>query len=413
MGSSSSHLTVVYDQSVFRGGERVTGRVLLRILHADKVHANELRLYFKCREHTSVMVRRDGHHGAGGRDGVKTTWVEMNESRDVIAPQEFILFHFDRGMPTLAKGDYVFPFTWCLPINCPASFGFRSDRNHCNLRYTFQASLSSSGALFGQTNHCSQEADLHVEGPSFHVPNTPTVLVPRADRMAICCCFSTGTLFSGGSLSATTLSNGQQLSCLLALENHSTCHVRAVEVVLVEEVSWRARGHVKHMRFERFRQRMSPEQLGLTTAAPLGEKEASLNEAEVLRRVHNSVIESAGALWAIPIQSMTNSYSSHLITVSHTLSIKLCTSFGVNNVQTFTNIVIQSPPAIANRTHHQMGSYEIPNPSAPMAMPADWQPQEFPTLPMAQSVYAPSADDPMIANAVYVPPSAPPAKSEP
>lgn len=416
MGGSSSHIiSVKFDEPVYRGGERVSGRVMLRVLLANKVNASELRIKFKCRERSSVWVSQQRKNG----DNVRTVWHEHCESVDIIAPQEFVLLHFDAGAPTLSVGDYVFPFSMNLPPGCPASFGFQNDRHtvhrdSCNLRYTFEAFLSCPGTLFGQTVHASEEADLHVEGPSSLVPDVPTQLAPRADRLAICCCVPTGTLFSGGTLSSTTVSNGQHLSCLLALENHSTCHVKAVEVVLVEEVVWRAHGHIVRKRFERFRQRLSPEEMGLSTAAPLREKEANLNEESVLRRIHCALLESTGGVWAIPIQNYTNTYSSRLITIKHTLSIKLCTNFGVNNVETVTNIVVQSPPAVATGPFHKMGSYEIPNASAPMAVPDDWRPREYATLPMAQPVFAPPTDGPapVFANAAYAP-SAPPFKSEP
>ena len=49
MGSATS-LSVQYDSQFVRAGETLSGKVLLRVLAADKVHANEVQVRFHGRE---------------------------------------------------------------------------------------------------------------------------------------------------------------------------------------------------------------------------------------------------------------------------------------------------------------------------------------------------------------------------
>ena len=393
MGSSSSSLSVTLDKGIYRGGEKMTGKILLRVLADGKVHANELRVKFHCREHASVTVSRQQGTGKNARTVTHT----YHENRDIMN-MEYCLFRFDQhgGPATLGKGDYAFPFSIDLPVGCPASFGFRQGRNHCSLRYTLQSSLATPGMLFGTSEHNSLVMDVRVEGPYYPVPPAPTLLLPRSDPLAMCCCFKRGTLVSGASLSATTLSNGQQLAVVLALENHSTCRVKAVEVTLVEHVSWHAQGHREWCQRERFSRRISAEQLG-TMVSPVSEIEAGLDDGEVLRRI-NAAIQNTlqggaapSSTTEVPIHGYTNTYNSHLITVTHTLVIKICTPFGVNNASHTARIIVQSPPPQPyNSTFDEKMScqFDIPEPSAPpVPIPADWHPREMNTLPMAHPVW--------------------------
>ena len=122
MGGATS-LSVQYDQLCVRAGEKLSGRVLLRVLAADKVHANEVQLRFHGREHTEIKVE----HNRGSKHRFVITHVNDHDVIDLT----ITLARFDNQL-VLAEGDFAFPFCIDLPAGLPAGFSFTMPNGHCS-----------------------------------------------------------------------------------------------------------------------------------------------------------------------------------------------------------------------------------------------------------------------------------------
>ena len=368
MGSATS-LSVQYDSQFVRAGETLSGKVLLRVLAADKVHANEVQVRFHGREHAEIKVQ----HGSG-----KTHRTVRHTANHDVIDVTLTLARFDAQL-ILQKGDFVFPFQIALPAGLPSGFAFHVPDGSCSLRYTCEAVLTSPGALWGTSEHKSQLAEIQLAGAHVDLPPQPQMLNPRSDRINFCCCFDKGTLNSGSALDKTTVSNGEQLQTRIAFENHSTCRMKAVEFFLWEDVTCHAAGHSRSKRIARFRTRILPEQLG-TAFAPLAVKPEALNDQEVLQRLWGALsgAGSAGSV-LVSIDQCANDYNGVTVSVRHVLEIKIDTPFGYNNPNHEARVYVQSGKSGGGGV-----GYEIP--FAPgVAIPADWNPRTVRSLPMAQA----------------------------
>lgn len=391
MGSAIS-LSVVCDSPVNRGGQIMNGKVYLRVLQADKVHANELKVRFYGSEKVKIKVET----GSG-----KSKRVHTYSENHTIFSTECTLCRFDVST-VLSKGDYIFPFSFNLPIGLPAGFSFNVPKGKCSLRYTAQASLVKPGTLFGTSEYKSSELDVIVDGSHIPVSPSPEMLVPRGDRINQCCCFDKGTLHSGAMIDKCTVSNGETMTVKVAFENHSTSRMKAVEVTLYEDINCNARGHSSGKRMSKFYMRIPPEQLG-SMWLPLAEVGVRSDkvDAEILQKLTVALkqVNEQGVV-RIPIQTCTNDYYGQHISVRHSLIIRIATPFCITDPEHEAQVHVQSAAPGA----HSMNTYEIAC-APPSAPPADWAPKTMDSLPMAEAQYVveyPVASAPPIAHGQVV-----------
>ena len=370
MGSATS-LSVVTDQPIYEGGQQLTGRVLLRVLQPDKVHASQLELCFEGAENTKVTVRTTT--GSGKH---RKTVTHVYRSTHLVVRMHCVLAKFDSGL-VLQKGDYVFPFSLALPVGLPAGFSFRGE-DSCSIRYTAVAVLSQPGMVWGTSEHKSAAHDIRIEGA--HVPTVPVkqILQPRADNIKFLCCFNSGTLHSGGAISSHLVSNGEKLKVSVAFENHSTSRMKAVEVSLTQVVRFTARGHRGCKEHTLAYQRIPPEQLG-DLFKPVDLKDFTMSDEDILQRLTESIVKNTSGSVSLDITGATNSYAGVNITIRHNLTIRVATPFCVDDPQHSCGILVQAPGKGFGGN-----AYEYPL-AQPQVLPADWRPQQI-AMPVAMPV---------------------------
>ena len=375
MGSATS-LSVETDQPSYEGGQQLTGRVLLRVLQPDKVHANQLELAFEGAENTKVTV-----HKTTGSGKNKKTVTKIYRSYHLIVRMHCVLAKFDSGL-VLQKGDYVFPFSMALPVGLPAGFSFRGE-DCCSIRYTAVAVLSQPGTMWGTSEHKSPAHDIRIEGT--HVPTVPVqqILQPRADNIKFFCCFNSGTLHSGGAVSSHLVSNGEKLKVNVAFENHSTSRIKAVEVYLKQVVRFTADRHTGCKECTLGYQRIPPEQLGDMFKPIKDLKEESLNrtmtDEDILQRLTESIVKNTSGSVSLDIAGATNSYAGVHIHIRHSLTIRVATPFCVDDPEHSCGLFIQAPSKGFGGN-----AYEYPV-VPPQPLPADWSPRQI-AMPVAMPV---------------------------
>ena len=404
MGSTLS-LRVYYDQPQVRGGERLTGRVCLRVHSDDTVHATELRLRFHGRENVMVRVREHSNDHSGRNKSTHAHTVEYSSTHDV-SSFETVLSRFD-SRAFLRKGDYVFPFAFDMPVGSPSSFSYEfPNGSRCSLRYTCSAAMTQPGAMWGTSQSVSDEAEIVVQGPHHPVDESPYVLGPRLDPVFFCCCWKTGSVFSGVSVNTATASNGDTLRLTVALENHSKSTIVAVEVVLSEHISCHALNHSTDKVVQKFHLRLSPDQLAGRASIQVAPKEGSAGsldyaqEQEVLARLAASLrakephqVESAGGI-GVPVAQCSSDYTGQNVTIRHSLEVRVVTPACVSTPSHSASVYIQAPPPLpaglpgSSLPQHVAAFWvaaevAVAQPSAP---PADWSPQVVESLPIASPV---------------------------
>jgi len=424
MGSALS-LRVYYDQPQVRGGERLSGRVCLRVHSEDTVHATELRLKFHGRESVMVRVRQQSNDHNNSSDSSNTHTVEYSSTHD-ISTFETVLSRFD-SRAFLRKGDYVFPFAFDMPVGSPSSFSYEfPNGSRCSLRYTCSAAMTQPGALWGTSQSVSDETEIVVQGPHHPVAESPYVLGPRLDPVFFCCCWKTGSLFSGVAINTATASNGDTLQLTLALENRSTSSIAAVEVVLSEHISCHAFNHSADKSVQKFYLRLSPDQLigrqgayhqqaASIQVAPSDGASVPLDyaqEQEILARLAASLRAAgagtplvkephqvgggagagAGGGVGVPVSQCSSDYSGQNVTIRHTLEVRVVTPSCVTSPSHAASVYIQAPPPTSltgSTLPQQVAAFWVASEVAvahPSAPPADWSPQVVESLPIASPV---------------------------
>jgi len=378
MGSATS-LAVEVDQTSYYGGDQLTGRVLLRVMQPDKVHADQLELRFEGAERTKVVVEQ-----GSGKHKRRVT----HRSSHLILRMDVVLAKFDSHL-VLAKGDYVFPFSLSLPLGIPAGFSFRYSDHSCSVRYTAVAVLSQPGMMWGTSEHKSQERDIRIEGT--HIPTVPVqqIINPRADKIVFCCCFNSGTLHSGGSVSTNCVHNGETIKVNIAFENHSTSRMKAVEVTFQQNVFFKADHHSKSFSQALAYTRLAPEQLG-TMWEPITQAENKtntaagfVNDAEILLKLSDAIAKGTCGNATLDIVGATNTHRGSLITVGHELIIRIATPFCVSDPEHHTWCYVQAPPRGMGLSAGNAYQIAFAEPTAP---PKDWNPQVINSMPMASAV---------------------------
>jgi hypothetical protein len=137
------------------------------------------------------------------------------------------------------KGNYEFPFQCPIPVGLPGSMRLTGSSN-CNITYAVDACLHRPGSLSWDVKG---SADFLVSAAPAPAQSAPLYMDPQFVDVRSCFCIGRGRMLTGGSAASSILAAGEEFRVNYAAQNESTAKINAIEIKLLELVTWRASGH--------------------------------------------------------------------------------------------------------------------------------------------------------------------------
>ena len=233
MGNSASLSTEIENNGTIYGGEKLKGKVLLRVRRA--ISAESLIFRFYGLEVTSVSTGSES-----------PTYGETAN----IYSTEVILHRYDGG--SVARGGYAFPFEVALPRGLPGSQVFNGkDGEKSSISHHCEVKLLRPGKLpYYTKNSCDV---LMNDEPHVPVP-TPMFMGPTSCKVSFMSVNPCGMISFGGKVNTISVCGNERFRLDCGICNQSTAHVKALEIVVKKITSRKAEGHVltiSHTVFER------------------------------------------------------------------------------------------------------------------------------------------------------------------
>ena len=360
MGAKSSVATIQVafegSSTVFSPGDVVRGKAYLSVTQ-EEVNCVSIGSRILGQEKTKVTYTT--HSGSGKNR--KTHRHTARECRNFL-DSPFCLQRIPEGR--IVRGQYEYPFSFTIPRGCPASMETTGGKDQCGIVYSVEVWLDRPGMLRWDIRSTMQITVLNSVPP---FSKTPIYIEPHTQALYSMCCIHRGEIVLGGSAESSALHAGERTSVKYAAHNNSTAGVKAIEISLDEKTAFSARGHHAHKNVRLFFCRISASEARLDLAARMGH----MSDTEETLRSLNNLLESSETEKSFTIPaSARSSYNGSIILVVHTLTIRVCTTFGTANPSVSRNIAIYSKATPEQPFEEEEGSA----PPHQYQLPSDWAP---------------------------------------
>lgn len=425
-GNSKASIAIQVNSLVLIPGNMVHGKIYLHV-NADKVDGEQLVVRLTGCEFAQVRWTTTSKDS----DGNSHTHHHSHHTTSTFLDMPYVLSTIPNGC--FLKGQYEFPFQFMVPPGVIPSMQASVGGDHggdCCVYYKLEARLHRKGWLkWDVKNH------IHLQVLATPLPFTsfPAYIPPQEKDIHLCCCYKRGTATVGMHTPSALMAPGENFSLSYVLQNNSHTRVKAIEITLVETVSWHSGGHRRQSCVNLFHQRLEgktlPEQLVNTinqrkAATAGGSYDAGMvrSMAALKELLDANQYECQGHI----AETARFTMAGRLITVTHTLMMKICTPFGNSNPSITYPMTLYSAPnlsvavkiispsnengtekngdAMSNTISNPMGS------DGSTIAAADWRPSVIATeVVFPTAVYMnPVEGDPDSINTDLLAPSAPP-----
>jgi hypothetical protein len=392
--TTSATLNVVINSPSIIPGVPVQGRVYLMVNH-DRVEAETLMLRITGGEYTCVRyVSGNGEHR--NHHSAHSTSIFLDLAFPLASSQDG---YFRRGQ-------YEFPFTFTLPTGVLPSMGATipgDHGGHCSVTYTVEVKLHRRGWFKWDIKH---HQELWVLGtPVQHIPSYSTYLPPVEYPLTFWCCYKVGNVRLGLSTANSLLAAGQTFDINYVIQNNSTSRVKAMEVVLLEVVIFRAQGRTASASNILWENRLTEQEMQVdlspvsnpNDSVSIGGSPVITNQQIIqqLKEILDSRRYRSPA--SVPSSARTT-MDGNLIDVEHYLKIRIATPFGTSDPEIATKLSVHRY-GIQSTPYAVTSSIMPPMHQTPNQLPPNWHAQ---VAPPAQ-VPLPSYTQPQIFDSNEVP----------
>ena len=347
--STGASLSVKFDNEINTPGEKLSGKVYLEIFK-DSISADDLGVRFH------------------GEERTKITRVEDKKTKHYYDDYTFIdigstLYKFRNGVVT--KGKYEFAFALTIPLGLPGRSGNLSGSDYFAIRYFFSVKLERHGILtFDVKNH---HEILLCDSP-FDYMKTPTFHRPESFPVTSCFCFSAGSMTLGVNTDTCDILVGDKLVINYVIHNESTQKIKALEVTLLQDISFTADGRSEHQQSTLCNVRLDASELsdGIERVA----KECLSSASESISTLSMELISKKNEIvFKIP-NSIRPTYNGKLGDVNYSLVAKVCTPFLVEDPQFIIPLRAHCNPNVSKNLLNGVSADE----EYAVEIPSDWNP---------------------------------------
>eukprot|EP01031_Cornospumella_fuschlensis_P025798 gene25798-31154_t len=336
-------------QPVMVGG-LLQGKVYLQV-HKESVTAQSLALRLNGDEKTCVV-------STGGKDDSKT----YHHGCSVIIRFEAIIAQFPTG--ELAQGHYEFPFILTIPPGLPGTQGkFMEERDCFSVQYRVEVELTRQPVRNVRAPNPRNSVEVFLCHPTAGPP-VPSTVPPLVAPMMFCCCIAKGTAQLTAHVDNTSVVMGESFNLDYGIQNMSRLKVDYLAIRLIETVRGKAHPFSFTTPQDLCKLSISASEIPGTRALEKGEVYHSVpGQDNTLKRL------------AITVPICRPTYTGVSGSVSHVLLLML------KPVGCTLGILMEIPMTIY--TSRLMFQNMVPSVEVPLQRPADWQPQNAGSQPIA------------------------------
>jgi hypothetical protein len=379
--TSSATINVALDAAMVAPGTATTGKVYLSV-NNEKVDAESLMLRIVGGEYTLIK------HATGSGDERR---VHNYYSSSIFLDYAFPLTVVQDGC--FRKGQYEFPFSFTLPPGVLPTMGAatQSGQNsgHCSVKYSMEVKLHRRGWM---TWDVKNSRELTVLGtPVQHIPKFGTYLPPSEYPLHFCCCYKVGNVRLGLSTETSLLAAGETFDVSYVVQNNSTSRIKALELEVVEVVTWRSRmftatksSQLFHKRLEQGDIQFDLSAINPNDSATVGGN-GTISNPDILKEL-KEILDSRRHCCPVNLPpSARPTMDGSLIDVEHFLKVRIATPFGTSDPEILSRLTVHRYGIQAAPVIETDGSIYTP---MAMSLPAGWnatvaQPVTVPTPPYA------------------------------
>jgi hypothetical protein len=342
----------IYQDLALIAGNPLYGKVVAKV--KSQLPPTRIIVFFIGKEKSRVVYKR------GNRSGVVY-------GQRTICSASLVLR--EKGHSPINPGTYVFPFQICLPSSIPSSMHGTSQNGRSNWKIQYKMHVCAHG----NGSRVDKLGERYVTIASAPLPNerVPALILPKSYRVESFG-LNKGSLSVGAKVLDAHVGRGVNLEIFLASRNDATVSIHRVQVCLIEEATFSARGRSNSARC------IIAELPDVDLPGIVRGKQSPDHVRQHMRGGGSADmegiyqdLESRANKISMPVPlSSRDSYGGALITVDHFLEITLFTKALVSNPSVRIPIQIGFPPM----------EQEQPPRHAPVAASAPL-PVGLPTLP--------------------------------
>jgi hypothetical protein len=347
--SSSATISVVIEDSSFAlfPGAQVKGRVYLAV-HKEKVEAESLMLRITGGEYTRADYTTTSSTTNSDGSTSTTTHHHSVYSSALFLDLAFPLTAVQNGY--FLRGHYEYPFLFTLPPGILPTMSANNPSNeggYCEVKYEIEAKMHRRGWMKWDVKGI--QSFIVLSSPVQNIPSFSTYLPPVEYPLTFMCCYNAGNVRVGLSTENSLLAAGQGFDVNYVVQNNSTKRIKGLQLQVLEVSSWTAQGYQRSSIVSLYSKRLEQGDLQFDLSAStknsrdsrtVGGYDAVITNPDILEEL-KTVLDSRRFRHPITIPNSAHAtMQGNLIRVEHLLKLKVITTFGTNNQEVSSKVIV-------------------------------------------------------------------------
>lgn len=329
MGSDMSvGLSIVLDQSEVLPGDEVSGFVSVDLPVGSSMEGMTLEIRLRGVEKSMCAIQ------ATVMDDRHSTSPNVAYEKREFLHTSYTLRDYENDLYN--KNRKLFPFCVILPSHLPISLNASlsgTSGGECSISYSLECVLLEFNTQIQETS-----TDFIVRRkPTSDIVSFPVYITPKPHPLSFCNLWSLGEIVVGVYSPTCVLYPNQpfRFTYLIQKLNKTNTEVRAVELSLVEVVSWTAHSVKREEQTTLYHTRIESGNLSFITEIPSFLSRQNENEEEIIQeweklpQLEEKTIK--GICHNSNLQSIRGNLKTNFIEVKYYFHFKVCTQFGTNN----------------------------------------------------------------------------------
>jgi hypothetical protein len=241
----------------------------------------------------------------------------------------FPVTEFPNGF--LRVGNYEYQFSCLLPNGLPATFSSHFGESYCQVKYSANATLSSSE----DQNSMTTKSEFFLSSGNPPVQGGQIFMNPICHSVRnFCGLLDGGSIVIAAALSTNVLTVDETHTIQFAVQNSSTLTIASVEVLITESVCWQAGDNSSGKDQTIFRMTQKEVSSFLTPKTTRKSDNGKVSDSQdYLRQLKGSLEQAAssgiGSINIFLADGTRNSYRGEIVEVEHELRVKITTTSGI------------------------------------------------------------------------------------
>lgn len=213
------------DDAIYKNGDKITGRVLIRVKEKLKINS----IY--------VTLNGSGQVSLGDTTGKKFNRKTLNSFEEYLHSKKFLLENKDITELYLNVGDYVYNFKFLLPKILPSSF----EHTFGFIRYVLIVTIDIPWAFDYNVKKLLSVIQMNDLNHKPHL--TQSVSTNEIKRFG--CCYTAGSITASLNIDKTGYVSGETINFNALITNNSNREIKSLMASVMQKLKLYARGKTK------------------------------------------------------------------------------------------------------------------------------------------------------------------------